>query len=129
MSNIIKYILFRTVLVIITLHTLIPHPHSNELTEKKHLRIHEESNSLIGFIRLAFHESVDENLDHLIFTPYENISIIDSDETNLRVSIFNHSGSEIRKRGTEKTTNWNTANFYKLLFVKRNGSRGPPLWV
>lgn len=90
MSKILKYIFFRTILVIITLHTIIPHPHSDELTEEKHFELHKDSNSLIGFIRLTFHESDDENLDNLIFAEYESVKKIDSKHKYPLVSLFNN---------------------------------------
>jgi hypothetical protein len=127
MSKILKYILFRTVLVIITLHTIIPHPHSDELTEEKHFELHKESNSLIGIIRLAFHESDDENLDNLIFAQYESVKKTDSKYKYPKVSIFDNTTSIVEKRATEKIIKWNTNNFDRLFFVKLNGLRGPPL--
>ena len=127
MSEILKYILFRTVLVVITLHTIIPHPHSEELTEEKHLELHKKSNSLIGIIRLAFHESDDENLDNLIFVQYKNVKVLDSKHKYPKVFIFDNITSVVEKKATEKIIKWNTNNFDRLLFVKLNGLRGPPL--
>lgn len=127
MSKILKYILFRTVLVIITLHTVIPHPHSEKLTEEKHLELHKKSNSLFGIIRLAFHESDDESLDNLIYTQYESFKKIDSKHKYPKVSLFNNIQSIVEKRKTEKIVKSNTNNFNRLLFVKLNGLRGPPL--
>ena len=126
MSKILKYILFRIVLVIITLHTIIPHPHSDELTEEKHFELHNESNSLIGFIILTFHESNDENLDNLIFAEYESDKKLDSKCKYPKVSIFNNRQFLVGKRETEKIVKRNTHNFNRLLFVKLNGLRGPP---
>jgi len=127
MSEILKYVLFRTVLVIITLHTIIPHPHSDELTGEEHFELHKKSNSLIGIIRLAFHESDDESLDNLIFTQYESVKKIDSKHKYPEVSLFNNNQSIIEKRETEEIVKSNTNNFNRLLFVKLNGLRGPPI--
>ncbi len=127
MSEILKYILFRTVLIIVTLHTIIPHPHSDELTEEKHFELHENSKSLIGFISLAFHESDDESLDNLIFAQYESVKKIDSKHKYPEASIFDNTTSIGGKITAKKITKWNTNNFNRLLFVKLNGLRGPPL--
>lgn len=127
MINFLKYILFRTVLVIVTLHTIIPHPHSEELTEEKHIELHKKSNSLIGIISIAFHESNDESLDNLIVAEYESTNKIDSEHPTPKVSILNNTTSTVEKNTTEKTIKCNTNNFNKLLFVKLNGLRGPPL--
>lgn len=127
MSKILKHILFRTVLVIITLHAIIPHPHSDELTKEKHLELHKKSNSFIGIIRLVFHESDDENLDNLIFAQYGSVKKSDNKCKYPNLSILNKIQFIVEKRKNEKTVKWNTNNFDRLLFVKLNGLRGPPL--
>ena len=124
MNKILKYILFRIALVVITLHAIIPHPHSDELTVNKHSEIHQKSNSLIGIIRLAFHESNDETLDNLVFVQYESVK--KSDNNYPSVSVFNNTQSTVEIRETKNTTQCNTYNFDRLLFVKLNGLRGPP---
>lgn len=129
MSKILKYILFRTVLIVIVLHAIIPHPHSDELTEEKHFELHKESNSIIGFIRLTLHESDDKNLDNLIFAEYESVKNLDSKCKNPKISIFNNIQSLVEERETEKILKWNTNNFDKFLFVKLNRLRGPPLFT
>jgi hypothetical protein len=126
MVKLFKKILFNSVLVVILLHTVIPHPHSDELTEEKHFELHKKSNSLIGIIRLAFHESDDENLDNLIFAQYESVNKTDSKPKYPKVLLFNKTPSLTVKRETEKIVKWNTDNFNRLLFVKLNGLRGPP---
>jgi len=129
MSKILKHILFRFVLIIIVLHAIIPHPHSDELTEEKHFELHQNSNSLIGFIRLAFHESDDESLDNLIFAQYESVKKTDSKHTYPKVPIFDNFTSTVGKITTEKILKSNTNNFDRLLFVKLNRLRGPPLFT
>lgn len=129
MSKIFRNILFDSVLVLILLHTIIPHPHSDKLTEEKHLELHQNSNSLIGFIRLAFHESDDENLDNLIFVQFESVKKTDSKHTYPKVSIFDNTTSTVGKITTEKILKSNTNNFDRLLFVKLNRVRGPPLFT
>ena len=127
MSKVLKYILFRTALIIITLHTIIPHPHSDELTVDKHLKLHKDSNSIIGIIRLAFHESDDENLDNLIFAQYENVKKLDNKCKYPKLSILKKIQFKSKKREKEKKVKWNANNFDRLLFVKLNRLRGPPL--
>ena len=127
MSKILKYILFKTVLIIIALHSVIPHPHSDELTEEKHFELHKKSNSLFGFIRLTFHDNDDESLDNLIYIQYESVKKIDSKHKYPKLSLFNNIQSIVEKRESEKIVKSNTNNFNKLLFVKLNGLRGPPI--
>ena len=127
MSKILKYILFRTILILVTLHAIIPHPHSEELTDKEHLELHKNSNSLIGIIKFTFHESDDKSLDNLIFTQYKSVKKIDFKHTYFNISIFDSSNLQVEKVVTKKIRKWNVNNFNKLLFVKLNGLRGPPL--
>lgn len=126
MGKIIKYILFSTVLVVVILHATIPHPHSNELTQETHFELHKKTHSLIGVVRLAFHERNGENLDNLIFIQYESLKKIDLKNTNLSVPLFSRTLSINEKRETVRTVAWNTDNFIKLLFVNWNRLRGPP---
>ncbi|MCF6223668.1 MAG: hypothetical protein L3J34_08065 [Flavobacteriaceae bacterium] len=126
MRKILTYILFRIVLVVVTLHAVISHPHSEELTIEKHIELHKDSNSFIGIIRLVFHENDDENLDNLIFAEFENDNKFDSKCKYPIDSIFNSTQSIIEKRETKIIAKWNTNNFNRLLFVKLNRLRGPP---
>lgn len=127
MNKILKYILFRFVLIVIVLHAIIPHPHSDELTEEEHSELHKNSSSLFGIVKLAFHESDDESLDNLIYTQYESVKKIDCKHTYPNVSLLNNIQSIVEKRETEKIVKSNANNFNKLLFVKLNGLRGPPI--
>ena len=127
MSKVFKNILFNSALVLILLHTIIPHPHSDKLTDEKHFELHQKSNSLIGIISLVFHESDDESLDNLIFAQYEGVKKIDSKNKCPKVSIFDNTTSIVEKIEAEKIVKSNTTNFNRLLFVKLNGLRGPPL--
>jgi len=129
MIKIFEKILFNSVLVLILLHTIIPHPHSDELTEEKHFELHQKSNSLIGIIKLAFHESNDNNLDNLIFAQYDSAKKIGSKYKYPKISLFNNTQSIVEKRETEKIVKSNTNNFKRLLFVKLNGLRGPPISI
>lgn len=126
MIKILKYLFFRTILVIISLHAIIPHPHSNELTKEKHVELHKKSNSFIGIIRLVFHESDDEILDDLIFAQFQTIKKSDNKYKYPTLSIVNKIQFIVEKTEKGKKIKWNANNFDGLLFVIRNGLRGPP---
>lgn len=121
-----KYILFKVVLVVITLHTIVSHPHSEELTKEKHLELHKNANSLIGIIRLTLHESNDESLDNLVYTSYECLKKIDFKVKHPDVSTFNDFSFIVHEKETSELIISNTDNFKILLFVQPNGLRGPP---
>ena len=126
MQKIVKHLLFKSALAIVALHALIPHPHSNQLSAEKHLEIHSKANSLIGFLRLTFHESDDNSLDNLVYsndnlrktTPYQPIF----------ESIFENNFIGIKNEFNEPDTfiYSYTLQFYKLFFASINGLRGPP---
>ncbi len=124
--KIFKNIQFMIVLLIIILHAIIPHPHSDELTDEQHFELHRESNSLIGIIRLVFHESNDENLDNLIFVKYDYLKIYNASK-HKTVSNFNNRHGFVARIEKIKIVNRNTRNFYNLFFVKLNKLRGPPM--
>ncbi len=127
MNTILKYILFRIVLVVIVLHAIIPHPHSDEISKEKHVVIHQESNSLIGIIRLAFHENNDEYLDNLVVFPVKNIKTLDDKTSFSSVAILSTLFPEREVHNSKKETLTYHNDFHKNLFVKLNGMRGPPL--
>jgi hypothetical protein len=127
MNKIFRDIIFGIVLVIIMLHTVIPHPHSGELTKEEHFELHKKSNSLFGIIRLIFHESDDDNLDNLMIAKYESFKKLYLNQNYPTALIFKNITSPLEKIETKKTIKSNTFNFNKLLFVKPNGLRGPPI--
>ena len=126
MCKIIKHILFSTVLVVVILHATIPHPHSNELTQETHFELHKKTHSLIGVVRLAFHERIGESLDNLIFIQYKRANKIDHQLAKAAVPLFKRTLTIVEINETEQSVDWNTNNFIKLLFVNWNGLRGPP---
>lgn len=65
MIRFLKYILLYPVLLLIVLHTFIPHAFSNALPASSHLKIHKESHSLLGFFGLIFHEKHEKSLHDL----------------------------------------------------------------
>lgn len=51
----------------ISLHTLFPHEHHDELSSVEHEVQHLEADSLIDFIKLIFHEDMGEgHLEHVV---------------------------------------------------------------
>ncbi len=127
MIKILSNISFKFILGILAFHTFISHPHSDELSIEEHKELHNNAKSLIGIIRLAFHESDDESLDHLLYIHDGFCKKIDSKVKNIFVSLkdnFQYSANSII---TEGVVNCDVNNCIKLFFVKLNGLRGPPL--
>ncbi len=126
MDKLLKHILFRIVLIVISLHATIQHPHFYELSEEKHHEIHENTNSFIGIIRIVFHESHDENLDNLAFAFYENAKSVNPKYKNSSISVainIQYAIDIVEGVVIQRPT------VNKLIFVKLNGDRGPPLFV
>lgn len=126
MRKIIKDILFSIVLVIIALHAIIPHPYSSELTQQSHFEFHKKTNSLIGGVRLAFHESDGDNLDNHILIKYGSAKKLDFQHISPTVSLFNNPLLIVEPVETVKAVEQHIDNFIKLHFVSPNGLRGPP---
>ncbi|VAV84537.1 hypothetical protein MNBD_BACTEROID02-1609 [hydrothermal vent metagenome] len=127
--KILRRILFNTVLVVILLHTFIPHPHSDEMTKKEHIKLHNTSNSLYSILKNAFHESNDESLDNLIVAQYHiaNKTKHTYPYPTIAIKDFYPLGNVktiVRKRVIRSIDNFN-----KLFIVKLNGERGPPFLV
>lgn len=125
MSKVLKYILFRTALVIIVLHTFIPHPNSNKLTDEKHSEIHQKSSCLIGIIRLAFHENNDESLDNLVSVQLKKSSTFNYKHPKLYSSLIKRQFT-IKEKHLKKKSNYTPLHFEALFLIKQIGLRGPP---
>lgn len=66
MIRFLKYIFMYPVLLLIMLHTFIPHAFSNSLPVTNHVEIHKESHhNLLGLFGLIFHEKHEKNLHDL----------------------------------------------------------------
>jgi len=127
MNNILKSILFKVVLLVIVLHAIIPHPHSNELSDTKHFEIHQNTNSLIGLIRIVFHESNDENLDNLVIYQDEVVNPLNHNTENPNISVLNNTQFKIVQGKSGQAIHVAADDFSKNPFVKLNRLRGPPL--
>ncbi|MCB0465223.1 MAG: hypothetical protein KDC78_06050 [Aequorivita sp.] len=127
--KLLEKIFFNSVLVVILLHTLIPHPHSDEMTVEEHIALHKDSNTLFDVISVAFHESNDENLDNLIVAQYDSVKGDKITYQNSTIAILYSTFSVIEKTTVEKAIQTNTNSPKKLFIVKLNGERGPPCMV
>jgi hypothetical protein len=127
MIEIVKKILFKGVLIIMLLHTFISHSHSDEMSEVAHFKLHQDNNSLIAILKIAFHESDDENLDNLFFTHYKTDKLEKHNAPlYLAISTDNISFDKHSITTFFKCDNYpSTKNF----IVKINGLRGPPKFL
>ncbi len=124
MTEIIKRLLFKSVVVILLLHACIPHKHRGEMTETAHLKLHQDNDSLIDILKIVFHEGDDEYLDNLFF---------EKNKFDTSTQYFNN---QSQKNITEdvkilrnniqlfgKSDSWTCSNIF---IVKLNGLRAPP---
>ena len=123
MYKIFRNILFHSALLVILLHTIIPHPHSEDLRLKEHSIIHSNSHSIYGVLRLIFHESNDENLDSLVFYQYSIDKKIKVENQNLAIDITYFNASKIVNKKVYKNLK---SNIHTLFIVTQHGVRGPP---
>ena len=123
MSKIFRNILFNSALAVILLHTIIPHPHSKDMVEKEHIKLHNNSNSIYGILRLVFHENNDEILDSLVFAQY---NIDKKTKIDYQYSAINNAYFSTSKIVNKKFYKNLKSNINKLFIVNLNGVRGPP---
>jgi hypothetical protein len=123
MHKIFRNILFNTALAVILLHTFIPHPHFEDMVEKEHVKLHNNSNSLYGIIRLVFHESNDENLDSLVFAQYNTDKKI---QINWQFLVIDSTDFNLLENVNKTVYKSLKSTFHKLFIVKLNYVRGPP---
>lgn len=123
MNKIFKNILFNSALAVILLHTIIPHPHSEEMVAKAHIKLHTNSHSIYGILRLIFHESNDENLDSLVIAQYNIGKKTNVDNQFPEINITYFKISENVNKNVYKNLK---STIHKLFIVNLNYVRGPP---
>jgi len=123
--GLIKQILFKSVLVVILLHALIPHRHYDEMSEKEHFALHQNNDSIIDLVKIFFHENNDESLDNLLFAQF-NIK----ETTQSKIPILNEKfkgGIGVENEHLQKNLPpYNVCHIN--IFVTLNGLRGPPYY-
>lgn len=126
MSEAIKNILFRTVLVVLLLHIFIPHPHAEVLNKEAHARLHHNNNSILGLLEIVFHESNDEDLDNLtvVSSKFQKKS-----GNTLYLPFFgvnSKNSTSDENFNSEKITINSNESLYCTFVPNANGLRGPP---
>jgi len=123
MINIIRHILFKSVLLIVLLHALVPHRHYYEMSEYEHLTLHQNNENIIELVKILFHENDDESLDNLLFAQF-NIQ----KTTQSKIPILNEEFKgfiDVENKLFQKNTSSHNV-CYITIFVNVNGLRGPP---
>jgi hypothetical protein len=123
MLKIVHNLLLNAALVLIVLHTFIPHPHSEGMVNEEHIHLHNKSHSFYGILKLIFHENNDESLDSLLFAEYNSILKEKQNIQFLYVFSNHFRFIKIEKQQTHKNINVVNNHFY---IVTTNGVRGPP---
>ena len=123
MIGILKHIVFRSILIVVLLHTLIPHRHYDEMSEVEHFELHQNNNSIVGLLEIFFHENNDESLDNLLFAQFNTKESLQHHITSsplftILLDFFDEEKLKLSTRNTESSLT--------ILFVKLNGLRGPP---
>ncbi|PCH52853.1 MAG: hypothetical protein COC22_03485 [Flavobacteriaceae bacterium] len=125
MINVIKQILFRSALVIIVLHTLIPHRHYDEMSKVEHAQLHQNNDDILDLLMLFFHESNDESIDNLVVAEFDvKENFDDTVVSNIFLSSSNFPFFDTSYFIKELIIS--TSNFSNISFVELNGLRGPP---
>ncbi len=123
--DLIKNILLINVVVIIFLHSLVPHMHHMEMTFVDHKKAHENANDILDYLGLVFHEGVNYNLENFVSEESGRFKNFDSRDLNLLVNscytkndiLYSHENPFLRTLHQNSLT-----EFIKL----SNGLRAPP---
>jgi len=121
--ELIKQLLFKSVLVITLLHALIPHRHYDEMSEKEHFTLHQNNDNIIDLVKIFFHENNDESLDNLLFAQF-NIQKTTQSKIPILKEEFKGYINEENKLLQKNISPRNVC--YTNIHVTLNGSRGPP---
>lgn len=123
-QNIIKKSMFNTVLILILLHSFIPHRHADEMSKSEHSVFHQNSDSFIDFFENIFHENDDSNLDNLIFLQSEQNNF----QFNHYFLIFNYYFENYNLTEKQLITSvfFKTKPFKNNYLLKSITLRGPP---
>ncbi|MCF6213820.1 MAG: hypothetical protein L3J45_07335 [Flavobacteriaceae bacterium] len=124
MVEIIKKILFKSVLIIILLHALIPHKHSDEMSKEEHFEFHQDNVGFINILKIFFHESDDENLDNLYFVQY-NLDKPQQNKSTLNFVTVEDNTSFKRDKPSIPLRDDKGA-LLKNFIIEINRQRGPP---
>lgn len=126
MIRFLKYILMYPVLLLLILHTFIPHAFSNSLPVTNHVKIHRDSQeNLLGLFGLIFHEKHEKNLHNLnTLQVHENVGFSKS----FPVVLYNFCMDDFDSPDLLIISIFENRHFhYSFLYViQQNRWRGPP---
>ncbi len=107
---------------ILLMHSILPHEHHSELDENQHIEAHETANSLIDYIKLAFH--IDLGQDHLESYKVTQQEVLAFDLISYPTLDFSFhiTSTEIQSQKFIPLTD----NFQSTYFSQHLRLRGPP---
>lgn len=121
----IRNVFLINAVAIFLLHSLTPHRHHEEMTYVEHKKAHENANSIIDYLGLAFHQDSNSNLKNFILEETNYFKEFDSKDFNFpinstipKVEILSTKIISFLSRDPEKS-------LIKFI-VLTNGLRAPP---
>ena len=82
----IRNILLINVVAILLLHSLTPHRHHEEMTYVEHKKAHENMDSIIDYLGLAFHQDASSNLENFFLEKTNYFKEFDSKYFNFPIN-------------------------------------------
>lgn len=127
MIVLIKKIVFSSILIVILLHTFIPHNQTNKKNSSSKFIYIYDNESIIDLFRFVFHEDRNGNLDNLS----SDNSVSDYSFIDLNVNFFLNKCFYLTlvDNVTPKIQLYTESNIYsEYLIVDNNYLRGPPIF-
>ena len=121
----IRNILLINIVAILLLHSIIPHRHHEEMTCAEHAKAHENTKDVIGYLRLAFHEATNYNLENALFQKTDYAKNFDSLRIDFQVN-FGFTKSEILYTQINPFFRTLPQKSHLEFFILANGLRAPP---
>jgi len=119
MINFFKNILFGCVLIVLLFHITIPHTMDAEMSNAEHFALHQNSRTIIDFLKLGFHDNANINFDNL---PNNALIVHNFPITIIKKYCNGWVGKLVRNKEYYKNINTYSKNY----FIVQNGLRAPP---
>jgi hypothetical protein len=121
----IRNIFLINAVAILLLHSLTPHRHHEEMTYEEHKKAHQNANSIIDYLGIAFHQETNYNLENYFLEGTNYFKEVDSKGFNFPI---NATFPKVEILITK------TISFYRSLpgkslikfIILANGLRAPP---
>ncbi len=125
--NQIRNILLINVVGILLLHSFIPHRHQEEMTYVEHQKAHEDANSIIDYLGLAFHQYASSNLENFFLEKTNDFKEFDAKYFNFSINLTTPKVEFIYTKTKSLSRKLPEKLLIKFIILA-NGLRAPPTY-